>query len=96
VNNILHFQIFRVILNVVNCKLKTVFILLAVFVRFSPPFPSTPGCRPLTSARFLCSTEKKARGVEMGGGRKRNENWIFGNAEKNVFFHKVLSRVPKL
>jgi hypothetical protein len=25
-----------------------------------------------------------------------DENWIFGNAEKNAFFHKVLSRVPKL
>ena len=27
---------------------------------------------------------------------KSEENWIFGNAEKNAFFHKVLSRVPKL
>jgi hypothetical protein len=25
-----------------------------------------------------------------------DENWIFGNAEKKAFFHKVLSRVSKL
>ncbi len=25
-----------------------------------------------------------------------DENWIFGNSEKNAFFHKILSRVPKL
>jgi hypothetical protein len=30
---------------------------------------TTSGCRPLIRVRFLFLTEKKARGVEMGGER---------------------------
>jgi hypothetical protein len=52
-NKILHFQIFRVIINVVNCELKTVLIFLPVIVPFFPLIPSHAGFP------FLCLTEKK-------------------------------------
>jgi hypothetical protein len=46
------------------------------------PIPRTPGCRPLISARFLCLSEKTARGVEMGGGKKGTHT---GNKIKTIF-----------
>jgi hypothetical protein len=47
-------------------------------------FSKTISC-PLISARFLCLTEKKARGVEIrGGGEKGN-----GPKNKNCFQFKI-------
>jgi hypothetical protein len=39
---------------------------LIFLTRSSPLFPPTPGFSPLISEPFLCLTEKKSCGVEMG------------------------------
>jgi hypothetical protein len=70
-NNILHFQIFRVIFNLVNSELKTVLILLPVLVPFFPTHSTQARLLPPhMHAISLFNREKGARG---------------GNEEKSLF-----------
>jgi hypothetical protein len=63
------------------------FYFIARFCPFLPrPFPPTPGCHPLISARFLCLTEK--RRVEMRGKKGTNT----GNKIKTIF-NSQLTRI---
>ncbi len=90
-NNCLHFQIVRVIFNVVNCKFKTYFIYWPVFVPFSPPPNSTPRAFFSVKQRKRALTRGRQLGVVRGGGAKKGAK----KKKKNALCLKVLSRVPK-
>jgi hypothetical protein len=63
------FQIFRVILNLVNCKLKAIFILLSVLVPFFPPPPiSTPRAFFSDKQRNRALMKGRQPGVGGNGG----------------------------
>ena len=76
------------------CKYSNLHIALRSVPKLRARFKSCPSsdCKKL---------EKSAYSYTLWLRPKKNsscsdENWIFGNAEKNAFSHKVFSRVPKL
>jgi hypothetical protein len=67
---------------------------LPVFVLFFPPLSTHAGLSPPHKRVFLCLTEKKARGVEMGGKKgtrteKNNKN-CFQFTIDYIQYHDVL------